>query len=107
VICALTVRRLKPGTFEQFREAFMKPLESSDRPDGLVRFAMVRNIDEADEVICFGLFDGTVEELRAGSEAAGRKEQQEAIGAFVESVGADGVYEVVEDISNQPSAPAG
>jgi hypothetical protein len=53
------------------------------------------------------LFDGTVEELRAGSEAAGRKEQQEAIGAFVESVGADGVYEVVEDISNQPSAPAG
>jgi hypothetical protein len=85
----------------------MKPLEPSDRPDALVRFAMVRNVDDPDEVICFGLFDGTVEELRAGSEAAGRKEQQEAIGAFVESVGADGVYEVVEDSSNQPAAPAG
>ena len=23
MLCALTVRRLKPGTFEQFREAFM------------------------------------------------------------------------------------
>ena len=101
MICALTVRRLKPGTFEQFREAFMKPLESSDRPDGLVRFAMVRNIDEADEVICFGLFDGTAEELRASSEAAGRNEQQEAIAPFVESVGADGLYEVVEDISGE------
>jgi hypothetical protein len=79
----------------------MKPLEPSDRPDALVRFAMVRNVDDLDEVICFGLFDGTVEELRAGSEAAGRKEQQEAIGAFVESVGADGIYEVVEDISGE------
>jgi hypothetical protein len=24
MICALTVRTLKPGTFEQFREAFMQ-----------------------------------------------------------------------------------
>ena len=83
----------------------MKPLESSDRPDGLVRFAMVRNIDEADEVICFSLFDGRAEELRASSEAAGRNEQQEAIAPFVESVGADGLYEVVEDISGESGSP--
>jgi hypothetical protein len=79
----------------------MKPLEPSDRPDALVRFAMVRNVDDPDEVICFGLFDGTAEELRASSEAAGRNEQQEAIAPFVESVGADGFYEVVEDISGE------
>jgi hypothetical protein len=43
----------------------------------------------------------TAEELRASSEAAGRNEQQEAIAPFVESVGADGVHEVVEDISGE------
>jgi hypothetical protein len=43
----------------------------------------------------------TAEELRASSEAAGRNEQQEAIAPFVESVGADGVHEVVEDISRE------
>ncbi len=36
MVCALTVRQLKPGTFEEFREKFMEGIE--DMPEGSVRF---------------------------------------------------------------------
>jgi len=97
MICALTVRTLRPGTFEQFREAFMahEPLE--DPSPGYVRFNMIQNTENPDQVICFGFFDGTVDELRRTAAEQGYTEQLEAIAPFVDSVGADGLYEVVED----------
>ena len=95
MICALTVRQLKSGTFEQFREEFMKGAE--DMPSGWKRFNMVRNTENPDEVICFGFFDGSAEELRASADETGYAEQMEGIAPFVESVGADGFFDVVED----------
>ena len=95
MICALTVRKLKPGAFDDFREKFMAMEE--DIPEGWVRFNMIRNVDDSDEVICFGFFDGTVEGLRKSAQEGGYAEQMEAIAPYVESVGADGLYEVVED----------
>jgi hypothetical protein len=96
MICALTVRKLKPGTFEQFREAFMGRMEE-DPPEGFVRFDMLRNSEDPDEVISFGFFDGTPEKLREVAAKEGYGEQLERIAPFVESVGADGLYEVVEE----------
>jgi hypothetical protein len=106
MLCALTVRTLKPGTFEQFREAFMRWEPADDPPEGWVRFNMLRNTERRDEVICFGFFNGTVDELRRTSEAAGRAEQLQAVAAFVEAVGADGLYEIVEEFTTTPGAPA-
>jgi len=63
MICALTVRTLKPGSFDQFREAFMGGMEDTP-PEGFVRFDMLRNLENPDEVISFGFFDGTPEKLR-------------------------------------------
>lgn len=97
MICALTVRNLKPGTFDQFREAFMQLIDTDNPPTGFVRFDMLRNTDDPDEVICFGFFDGTVDELREQSIEMGRNTQQQAIEPFVESVGADGLYEIVDE----------
>lgn len=97
MICALTVRRLKPGTFDQFREAFMRGVTDERLPQGWVRFNMVRNSNDPDEVICFGFFDGDIESMRANAAGAGYQDQQAAIAPFVESVGADGFYEVIED----------
>jgi hypothetical protein len=97
MLCALTVRTLRPGTFEQFREAFMAHENLDDPPPGYVRFNMVRNAESPDEVICFGFFDGGVDELRRTAAEHGYAEQLEAIAPFVESIGADGLYEVVED----------
>ncbi len=96
MICALTVRKLKPGTFEQFRDAFMQGFEDSP-PEGFVRFNMIRGTEDADEVVTFGFFEGGVEELRAAAANAGYAEQLERIAPFVESVGADGFYEIVEE----------
>ena len=98
MLCALTVRTLKPGTFEQFRENFMHGFES-DPPEGWVRFNMIRNAENPDEVICFGFFDGSVEQLRSASAQQGYDEQLGRIAPYVESVGADGLYDVVEDFS--------
>jgi hypothetical protein len=95
MICALTVRNLKPGTFEEFREAFMAGEEEESMPAGS-QFFMVRNTESPDEVICFGLFNGTLEELRSSDIYAGYDEQLEKIAPFVESVGTDGMYEVIE-----------
>lgn len=97
MICALTVRRLKPGTFEQFRDEFTRDFEEDNPPEGFVRFDMVRNVEDPDEVISFGLFDGTPEELREAAAKMGYEEQLERIAPFVESVGVDGLYEVVEE----------
>jgi len=104
MICALTVRTLEPGSFDQFREAFTRGFEESP-PEGWVRFNMVRNVDSPDEVICFGFFDGDVEQLRSAAAQQGYSEQLSAIAPYVASVGADGLYEVVEDFSAS-KAPA-
>lgn len=96
MICALTVRTLKPGSYEQFREAFLGGMGDTP-PEGFVRFNMLQNAENPDEVISFGFFDGSVEQLREVASKEGYEEQLERIVPFVESVGADGLYEVVEE----------
>ncbi len=96
MICALTVRTLKPGTFDQFKDAFMRDFPDSP-PPGFVRFDMLRNAENPDEVISFGFFDGTPEQLREVAANEGYAEQVERIAPFVDSVGADGLYEIVEE----------
>ena len=94
MICALTVRTLRPGLFEQFEEAF---LAGEAPPPGFIRFNMVRGTANPNEVICFGFFDGSVDELRRAAADYGYDQQQARIAPFVESVGTDGLFEIVED----------
>jgi hypothetical protein len=94
MIVALTVRKLKTGTLDQFRETFTPP---EDAPPGWKRFYALRNTDDENEVITFGFFDGTVEELRASQDQEGYEERRQAAEELVESVGADGLYEVLEE----------
>jgi hypothetical protein len=96
MVCALTVRSLKPGTFEQFREAFLPMREVAP---GFVRSSMLRNAENPNEVICFGFFDGTVEELRRNAAELGYAELQARTTPFVEGVGTDGVFRIVEDLT--------
>lgn len=106
MICALTVRTLKPGTFNEFHDAFMAPIDTDNPPPGFVRFDMLRNADNPDEVVCFGFFDGTLEDLRRETADQSRDAQRDAIAPFVESVGADGLFEVVEEFSVAPRSAA-
>ena len=92
----MTVRTLGPGTVEQFRSAFLE----TDQPlAGWVRFNMLRNAENPNEVVCFGFFDGTVAELRQNAAGQGLSEQPARIAPFIESVGADALCEIVEDLT--------
>lgn len=106
MLCALTVRELKPGTFDQFKDAFLGFEDHANPPQGMRRFDMIRNAENPDEVICFGFFDGTVDELRASAQQGGYQQQLDAIAPYVQSVGADGLYEVVEDWVPAPQGRA-
>lgn len=94
MLCALTVRRLKPGSFEDFQEAFTSAMDSGNPPEGWVRFDMLRNAQDPDEVVTFGFFDGSVDELRANARDNDYEGQIDRITPFVESVGTDGLFEV-------------
>jgi len=99
MLCALTVRKLKPGSMEQFRQAFI-PSDDVEVPSGWKKFYALQNVGDENEVITFGFFDGTLEELRAGQrDSSDYDDRRAAADEFVESVGADGVFEVVEERS--------
>jgi hypothetical protein len=94
MIVALTVRRLKPGTYEVFRKAW----EPDDWPPQLEKAYHVRNVNDENEVISFGFFNGTLEELQAIRPAVGGEDRQRRMAELVDSTGADGLYEVIEEV---------
>jgi quinol monooxygenase YgiN len=94
MLCALTVRRLKPGSFDEFREKFGP--DSDQPPAGWVKFHVLRSLANPDEVVTYGYFDGTMDELEQSQSAEGYDERRAAVEPLVESVVANGVYEIVE-----------
>jgi hypothetical protein len=95
MIVALTVRRLRPGSYEQFRQAW----EPEEWPAQWDRAYHVRNVADANEVISFGFFDGTLEELQhSRRQGPAEEERQRRMAELVESTGADGLYEVIEEV---------
>lgn len=98
MLCALTVRQLKPGTFERFAEEF-GPRESEGPPRGWVRFDMLRDLTDENRVVTFGFFDGTLEELEQSQVEHGYQERRTAVDDVVDEVVVNGVFEVVRDMS--------
>ena len=93
MLCAHTIRRLKPGTYDEFSERFIPDAE--DAPAGWVRFHALRSLADENEVVTFGFFDGTLEELERSQQTAGFHELRAAIDPFVDAVITNGVYELV------------
>ena len=102
--CALTVRKLKPGSYDEWRKAWWPDDSTEEMPEGGQVF-IVRNTKDPDEVIAFGLFEGNLEEMNMDPETD--KTRQAAMEPHVESVGADGMYEVVEHITAGSTAKVG
>jgi heme-degrading monooxygenase HmoA len=98
MIVMLTARRLKPGAYEQFRNAFTAG--SDTPPPGLQRAFHARNIRDEDEVVSFGLFDMTEQDYRTWREQADAEETKRVgrLSAFVENELVSGVYEVIEQV---------
>ena len=93
MLCAHTVRRLKPGTFDQFKENFGPP-EGDAAPAGWVRFHMLRSLADENEVITFGFFDGTMEDLERSQDQHGYAELRDRVAPLVDEVLHNGVYEI-------------
>ena len=98
MLCALTVRQLKPGTFERFAEEF-GPRESEGPPRGWIRFDMIRDLADENRVVTFGFFDGTLEELERSQAESGFEERRAAVDDIVDEVVVNGVFEVVREMS--------
>jgi hypothetical protein len=56
MMCGLVVRRLKPGTYEEFRAAW-EPLSDDEWPHGMTRLWIGRSEDDPDVVATWGLFE--------------------------------------------------
>jgi hypothetical protein len=98
MICTLTARRLKPGSYEAFRSAW-DPAEAPPEVIGRWnRIYHVRDVEDEDVVISFGLFDGSLEELREMQGQAGRGQQISRVEPLVDEILLDGSYDVVEEI---------
>jgi hypothetical protein len=98
MICTLTARRLTPGSYDTFRAAW----DPSSAPDALRQWTRIyhaRDVADPDVVISFGLFDGSLEELRVAQSALGREAQVDRINPLVQQVLLDGSYEIVEELS--------
>ena len=95
MIVMFSARRLKPGAWEQFRQAWDP---GGAMPPGFQRAYHARNIRDEDEVISFGLFDMTIEDYRRWRGEADAQENQrvDSMSAFVENEHVSGVYEVID-----------
>lgn len=102
MLCAHTVRRLKPGTFDRFAETFMPAADEA--PAGWVRFHMLRGLAAENEVVTFGFFDGTLQELERSQDEADFASLRDTIDPFVDAVIANGVYEIVSTLTPDDAA---
>jgi heme-degrading monooxygenase HmoA len=95
MIVMFTARRLKPGSFEQFRRAWDP---GDQKPPGFERAYHARNIRDEDEIISFGLFDMSMDDYHRWRADADASENQrvDRLSAFVENVHVSGVYEVID-----------
>jgi hypothetical protein len=85
----LTGRTLEPGSYDDWRAAW----EPAEWPAGVTAY-ILRKAGNPGEVIAFGFFDGTREELEALRPSTEVEEARAAAMApFVENRFADGLYE--------------
>ena len=101
MICTLTARRLKPGSYDAFRAAW----DPGDVPSGWTRIYHCRDAADPGVVLSFGLFDGTLDELREAQRQLGRSDQVDRISPHIQEVLLDGSYEVIEELKRASDLP--
>jgi hypothetical protein len=98
MICTLTARRLKPGSFDDFHDAWVGA--DQEQPEIGRKWNPVyltRDVNDENVIVAFGMFNGTLDELRAAQEQYGYDEAVEGISQYVDDVLLDGAYEVLEE----------
>lgn len=97
---ALTVRKLKPGTYDEWRKAWGS---DEDLPEGVEAY-ILRNLKNPDEIIAFGLIEGELDDMQEMMDPDEERKRQAAMAPYIESIGADGMYEVIERVGSKAGA---
>ena len=101
MMCALVVRRLKPGAYEHFRRAW-EPDAPHHWPAGMTRTWIARSDDDPDVIATWSLFDldaAAYEALRDDSEwMSAELRRAERMGEYEMEIIASGYFEVVEEV---------
>ena len=99
MICVLTHRHLKPGSYEQFRRAW----EPEEWWPGFTRGYHLRSLDDPDEVISFAFYDVTVDEFERTRDdpswIATEDRRLQRLAPYQLSMRIGGVYEVAEEMA--------
>jgi hypothetical protein len=93
---ALTVRKLKPGSYDDWRKAWEGDPENW--PEGVHAY-ILRKLDDENEIIAFGLTERSLDELRTEEGREEQRQRNEAMAPYIESIGADGFYEVIDEVN--------
>ena len=99
-------RRLKPGSWEQFRRAW-DPGEEGP-PAGVVAVYHARNVKDENEVISFGIFDidrDSLDVVRGTQEEEAKR--QEEIAKYVHDTPLEGIYAAVTRRTLDGAHPGG
>ena len=98
MLCTVTVRRLKPGTYEAFRKA----VEPTFWPAGLTNIKILRNEEDPDEVCTIGELDMSSQDLEALRDTpellVAEAERIERIAEFTDTVVVNGVFALADEL---------
>ncbi len=97
-MCAVTVREIKPGTYDQFRQAW----EPDPWLPKLTRALVFRNDDNPDMVLSIGFFDADPDEIDALRDDPAVLAEEDSrlrrISEFEERVILNGIFELVDEV---------
>jgi len=99
LLCVLTHRRLKPGTYDAFHSAW----QPEDWWPSFTRGYHLRSLDDPDEVISFTFYAATMEEFEAIRDdpqwLASEERRLRRLAPLQVSMRIGGVYEVAEEFA--------
>ena len=100
MMCAVTVREIKPDSYDEFRKAW----EPDPWYPRLDRALVLRNEDNPDQVLTIGFFSATQDELdtevRDSPEILAAEERRlRRIAQFEERVVLNGIFEVADEVT--------
>lgn len=99
-IVPLTERHLKPGAMDDYRATMMKFAESmGGPPPGMVEMLAMADTADGDHVIQLGILRTDDPAALSSQNRGGREQMAEAIAPYIESVGIDTTFELVEELA--------
>jgi hypothetical protein len=105
MMCAITIRSLRPDSFERFREDW----EPRPWPPELARVVVSRNDQDPDQVLTASFIDvsaGQLDGLRDDPAVLAAEEARLArIAEYEEALIYKGLFEIVEDLRAPPATP--